>query len=69
MATTPINILVFPNEVLVKIFEKLNPMSDILSCKNTCTKWRDVIEFMFKDKGVFPLVKNIFQKYLFSISG
>ena len=54
MATTPINILDLPFEVLVMIFEKLNQMSDMLSCKNTCTNWRDVIEFMFKDKGVFP---------------
>ena len=59
-----------PNEILVMIFEKLklNKMSDIVSIKNTCTKWENVIELMFnfKDKGMFityNLLKTIFNGY------
>ena len=59
-----------PNEILVMIFEKLNKMSDIVSIKNTCTKWENVIEMMFnfEDKGMFityNLLKTIFAKRTF----
>ena len=59
-----------PNEILVMIFEKLklNKMSDIVSIKNTCTKWENAIEMMFnfEDKGMFitfNLLKTIFKVY------
>ena len=62
------NIMVLPTEILVMIFKKLKTMSDIISIKNTCTKWKNVIELMFnfEDKGMFityNLLKTIFKGY------
>ena len=51
------NIMVLPPEILVIIFKKLElkSINGIVSIKNTCTKWKNVIELMFnfKDKGMF----------------
>ena len=45
------NITYLPPEVLEIIFEKLFSIKDIVSCNKTCTKWKYVIQSMFKDKG------------------
>ena len=39
-----------PPEVLDLIFKELN-LKDIGSCSLTCTKWKDLIAALFKDKG------------------
>ena len=57
------NILALPPEVLVMVFEKLNATSDILSCKNTCSIWKNVIESMFKDKGVFNYLSFVNDRF------
>ena len=42
-----------PPEVLEIIFGKLFSIKDIVSCNKTCTKWKHVIQSMFKDKGAY----------------
>ena len=43
-------ILDLPPEILEIIFLKLN-LNDIVSCSNTCIRWRTLIVSMCKDKG------------------
>ena len=47
-----------PPEVLDLIFKELN-LKDIGSCSLTCTKWKDLIAALFKDKGKFFLKKKL----------
>ena len=50
-----------PPEVLDLIFKELN-LKDIGSCSLTCTKWKDLIAALFKDKGNFFLKNTLIYK-------
>ena len=46
-----INMENLPVEILVMIFKEFKSLKDIGHCYNTCTRWKDIITAMFKDKG------------------
>ena len=48
------NIMDLPREILEMIFKNaFSSTKDIVSCINTCVKWKNQIEAMYKDKGIF----------------
>ena len=40
-----------PTEILEHIFKQLPNLKAVQNCFNTCDRWRQTIENMFKDKG------------------
>ena len=46
-----------PVEILVIIFKEFKSLKDIGHCYNTCTRWKDIITAMFKDKGELVVPK------------
>ena len=47
-----------PSEVLEIIFKYIS-VEDIINCSKTCITWKNLIEFIFKDKGNLLLI-NLF---------
>ena len=46
-------------EILEKIFKHLSKLNDVQNCFNTCVKWRNILENMFKENGkTFMKTKN-----------
>ena len=55
-----------PTEILKLIFHQLSAVMDLRKCFNTCERWREIVENLFKDRGIsnhFMKNKNTSQSY------
>ena len=53
-----------PVELLENIFHELSSLRDIQNAFNTCSKWRNIIKSMFKDKAKILIVSRSPSDYL-----
>ena len=48
-----------PPEVLEQVFKKITSLRDVGSCSQTCKKWKQIMNMIFKKKGNFiQFLKN-----------
>ena len=41
-----------PTEILELIFHQFSTVMDLRKCFNTCERWREIVENLFKDRGI-----------------
>ena len=57
-----------PVEIIEGIFKHISSLEDITNCFNTCVRWRQIIERLFRENGKFYFQKKNFCSLTISLN-